>query len=181
MGTDNKMGAYLGVKHLIENGHRQIGILSGFDRLSTMRDRYEGYVQALEEAGIQPNPDWVIPSKLTVKDARESMRKLMSFSDRPTAVFSNNNLLTLGALLEIKEMCLDCPKEVSFVGFDDHPWAAVSDPPLTVVKQPAQEIGEIAARMLLSLIEEEPVEECQVLLDCELIVRESSMVRNDCG
>lgn len=181
VGTDNKMGAYLGVKHLIENGHRQIGILSGFDRLSTMRDRYEGYVQALEEAGIQPNPDWVIPSKLTVKDARESMRKLMSFSDRPTAVFSNNNLLTLGALLEIKEMCLDCPKEVSFVGFDDHPWAAVSDPPLTVVKQPAQEIGEIAARMLLSLIEEEPVEECQVLLDCELIVRESSMVRNDCG
>jgi LacI family transcriptional regulator len=181
VGTKNKDGAYLGVRHLIENGHQKIGILSGFDRLSTMRERYNGYVQALDEEGIQVNQDWVIPSELSLAGGRESMRKLMLLSDRPTAVFSNNNLLTLGALLEIKEMCLRCPEDVAFVGFDDHPWAAVSEPPLTVVKQPAQKIGEIAARMLLSLIKEEPVEECQVILDCELVVRQSSGVRSDCA
>jgi LacI family transcriptional regulator len=181
VGTKNKEGAYLGVKHLIANGHQKIGILSGFDRLSTMRERFNGYTLALEEAGIQVNQDWVSPSALSVEGGREALRKLMSLPDRPTAIFSNNNLVTLGALLEIKEMCLRCPEDVAFVGFDDHPWAAVSEPPLTVVKQPAQQIGEIAARMLLSLIKEEPIEECQVLLDCELVVRESSVARNDCA
>jgi LacI family transcriptional regulator len=180
VGTKNYDGAYVGVSHLIENGHQKIGILSGFDRLSTMRERYGGYARALEEKGIKVNQDWVIPSELSLEGGRESMRKLMSLSNRPTAVFSNNNLLTLGALLEIKAMCLRCPEDLAFVGFDDHPWAAVSEPPLTVVKQPAQDIGEIAARMLLSLIKEEPVEECQVILDCELVVRQSSVPRSDC-
>ncbi len=180
VGTDNKKGAYLGVKHLIENGHQNIGILSGFDRLSTMRERLDGYLQALDEVGIQPNQEWIIPSELSVVGGRKALRELMSLPERPTAVFSNNNLLTLGALFEIKELCLRCPEEVAFVGFDDHPWAIVSDPPLTVVKQPAQEIGEIAAKMLLSQIKEEPIEECKMLLDCELVVRESSVARSNC-
>ena len=108
------------------------------------------------------------------------MRKLMSMSNRPTAVFTNNNLLTLDALFEMNDMCLRCPDNVAFVGFDDHPWAAVSNPPLTVVKQPAQQIGETAAKILLALIMQEPVDECQVLLDCELIIRDSSTAKKDC-
>jgi LacI family transcriptional regulator len=180
VGTNNKEGAYLGIKHFIENGHKKIGILSGFERLSTMRDRYDGYAKALIEAGIQINQDWVSPSALSVVGGRQAFRKLMSLPDRPSAVFSNNNLLTLGALIEMKELCLRCPEDVAFVGFDDHPWAAVSDPPLTVIKQPAQDIGEMAAKMLLSLIKEEPIAECKILLDCGLIIRESSVGRSDC-
>jgi DNA-binding LacI/PurR family transcriptional regulator len=179
VGVNNKYGAYLGVKHLIENGYQKIGILSGFERLSTMRERYSGYIQALDEAGIQVNPDWVSPSTLSVEGGRKSLQKLMLLTDRPTAIFSNNNLLTLGALAEIKEMGLRIPEDVVFVGFDDHPWAAVFDPPLTVVKQPSQEIGETAAKMLLSLIREEEIEQCQVVLDCKLIIRKSSLAKND--
>jgi LacI family transcriptional regulator len=179
VGTNNQEGAYLGVKHLIENGHQKIGILSGFERLSTMRERYQGYEQALIEAGIEINHDWIISSELSVEAGRKALHKLMSLPDPPMAVFSNNNLVTLGALIEMKQMCLRCPEDLAFVGFDDHPWAAVSDPPLTVVKQPAQEIGEIAARMLLSLIRDEPVEDYQVLLACELVVRQSSIHRAD--
>jgi DNA-binding LacI/PurR family transcriptional regulator len=180
VGINNTEGAYLGVKHLIDNGHEKVGILAGFERLSTMRERFEGYARALDETGIQLNPDWVISSELSVEGGRKAMRTLMSLPDRPSAVFSNNNLLTLGALVEIKEMCIRCPEDVAFVGFDDHPWAAVSEPPLSVVKQPAQQIGEVAAKMLLSLIEEEPIQECEVLLGCELVVRESSVARGSC-
>ena len=174
VGVNNKDGAYLGVKHLVDRGYKKIGLLSGFDRLSTMVDRYDGYAQALNEANLPINPNWIIPSELSVAGGRNSMRKLMSLPDRPTAIFSNNNLLTLGALQEIKELGLHCPDDVGFVGFDDHPWAMVSDPSLTVVKQPAEKIGEIAAQILLSLIKGEVVEEKRVLLDCELIVRDSS-------
>jgi DNA-binding LacI/PurR family transcriptional regulator len=181
VGTNNRDGAYLGVKHLIENGHKKIGILSGFERLSTMRERYDGYEQALAEAGIQVNQDWVIPSALSVDSGRKALNKLMSLQNPPTAVFSNNNLVTLGALIEMKEKCLRCPEDLAFVGFDDHPWAAITESPLTVIKQPAQEIGEIAAKMLLLLIKEEPVDECKVLLDCELVVRESSVGHSDCN
>lgn len=180
VGTNNKEGAYQGIKHLIANGHHKIGILSGFDRLSTMRERFDGYLQALEEASILVNQDWIIPSELSVAAGREAFRKLMSLEDQPSAVFSNNNLVSLGALIEMKELCLRCPDDVALVGFDDHPWAAVSDPPLTVIKQPSHQIGKIAANMLLSLIREEPIAKCKVLLDCELIVRESSVARSDC-
>jgi DNA-binding LacI/PurR family transcriptional regulator len=181
VGIDNKKGANFGVKHLIDNGHQKIGILSGFDRLSTMRERFDGYVQALEEAGIPLNQDWISPSELSVAGGRKAMRYLMSLPERPTAVLASNNLLSLGALLAINELCLRCPEQVALVGFDDHPWAAVSNPPLTVVKQPAQEIGEMAAKMLLSEIKGEPVEQCQVLLGCELVVRESSVARGNCA
>lgn len=173
IGTDNKGGVYKGVDYLIAMGHQRIGILSGFDRLSTMRERYKGYVEALNDAHIELNNDWVCPSELSVEAAYKEMRRLMSLAERPTAVFSNNNLLTLGALLAIKEMSLNCPEDVALVGFDDHPWAEVSNPPLTVIRQPAKEIGKGAANMLLSLIAKEPVEQERIYLPCDLIVRES--------
>lgn len=179
VGCKNKEGAYEGVKHLIDNGHRKIGILSGFDRLSTMRERLNGYYQALKDAGIEVNPDWVIPSQLSVNGGRESIKKMFSKTNHPSAVFINNNLLSLGVLLEIKDMGIRCPDDLAIVGFDDHPWADVSDPPLTVVKQPAERIGEAAASMLLSQIQGDPIEKSQILLDCELIVRKSSVMKGE--
>lgn len=174
VGSKGMEGAYEGVKHLIERGHRKIGILSGFDRLSTMRDRFEGYSKALLDAGLELNPDWIIPSQLSVDGGRKAIQQLFSVKNHPTAVFVNNNLLSLGVLLEIKKMGLICPDDLAIVGFDDHPWAAVSKPALTVVKQPAKRIGEISAKVLLSKIRNEPIAETEILLDCELIVRESS-------
>ena len=174
VGSKSMEGAYEGVNHLIERGHRKIGILSGFDRLSTMRDRFEGYSKALNDAGLEFNPDWTIPSQLSVDGGRRAIQQLFSARNHPTAVFVNNNLLSLGALLEIKKMGLTIPEDLAIVGFDDHPWAAVSNPALTVVKQPAKRIGEISAKILLSKIRKEPIVETQIFLDCELIIRESS-------
>jgi len=173
VGVDNKRGAYLGVRHLIECGHRQIGILAGFQRLSTMRERLAGFRQALQEHDIPLPEKWVVTSPLSIEAGREAMRQILSLPERPTAVFLNNNLLSLGALLAIKELGLRCAEDIALVGFDDHPWAAVSGPPLTVVRQPAQQLGQIAAQMLLDLINGEQPPESRVILDCEVISRQS--------
>jgi LacI family transcriptional regulator len=174
VGVDNKRGAYLGTRHLIECGHRQIGILAGFQRLSTMRERLAGFRQALQESDIPLPEEWVVTSALSIEGGREAMRQILTLPERPTAVFLNNNLLSLGALLAIRELDLRCPEDISVIGFDDHPWAAVSDPPLTVVRQPAQRLGQVAAQMVLGLINGEQPAESRVLLECEVIVRQSS-------
>jgi LacI family transcriptional regulator len=173
VGVDNQKGAYLGTKCIIDCGHRRIGILAGFQRLSTMRERLAGFRQALEEHDISLPEEWVITSALSIEGGREAMRQLLTLPECPTAVFLNNNLLALGALLALKELGLRCPEDVGLVGFDDHPWAAVSDPPLTVVRQPAEQVGRAAAEMLLALINDEQVAEPRVVLDCEVVARQS--------
>ncbi len=173
VGVDNKAGAYMGTQHLIGCGYRKIGILAGLERLSTMRERLDGYCQALQDAGIDINQEWIMPSLLTVEGGRQAMRSLLHRADRPEAVFINNNLLALGALREMGEMEPGCTKGLGIVCFDDHPWSEVSDPPLTVVRQPTQKIGQIAAEMILALINGQPVPQKRVILDCELVVRRS--------
>ena len=174
VGVDNRRAAYQGVRHLIDCGHRTIGILAGHDRLSTMRERVDGYAEALRDAGLTPRPAWIVDSPLSVEGGRRAMRTLLSLPERPTAVFINNNLLTLGGLLELRTLGLRCPDDLAIAGFDDHPWAAVADPPLTMVKQPAFDLGRTAARLLLSRIDGESVPSEPVLLECELVVRTSS-------
>jgi DNA-binding LacI/PurR family transcriptional regulator len=118
--------------------------------------------------------EWIITSPLSIEAGREAMRQILTLPERPKAVFLNNNVLSLGALLAIRELGLRCPDDVSVVGFDDHPWAAVSDPPLTVVRQPAQKLGRVAAQMVLALINGEQPPEPRVILECEMIGRRSS-------
>ena len=173
VGVDNRAGAYQGTQHLIQCGYRKIGVLAGLDRLSTMRERLDGYCQALQDAGLPLNEKWIIPSQLSVDGGRQAMRKLFDQPDVPEAVFINNNLLALGALLEMREINLDCPGNVGIVSFDDHPWAAVSCPPLTVIRQPTRKIGQLSAEMILALITNQPLIEKRVLLDCNIVERSS--------
>jgi LacI family transcriptional regulator len=173
VGVNNRTAAYQGVRHLIDAGHRQIGILAGFQRLSTMRERLAGYRQALQEAGLPEVSQWVVESALDVEAARGAALGLLSLPQRPTALFISNNFLSLGTLLAIRELGLRCPQDVAIIGFDDHPWAQVSDPPLTVVRQPLRGLGHKAAQVLLDMIQGEPVPEGRFILECELILRES--------
>jgi len=177
VGADNVGGAYQGVCHLIRCGYREIGILAGFQRLSAMRERLQGYQGALGDAGIELNDEWLITSELSIEAGRAATQRILSLPHRPRALFVNNNLLSLGALLEIKAMGLRCPQEIALVGFDDHPWAAVCDPPLTVVRQPSRAIGSKAAEMLCTLIGGEAVEPPSVEMACELVVRQSCCVQ----
>ena len=173
VGVNNSQGAYLGTRHLIERGYRDIGILSGFRRLSTMRERLAGFEQALAEAELPLRADWRIDSPLTIEDGKRAMQQLMGQAERPDAVFISNNLLSLGALMGLREMELVCPNDIAIVGFDDHPWAQVSDPPLTVVRQPTYAIGETAAQKVLQALNDGDGEVSSALFDCQLVMRQS--------
>ncbi|MDE2637672.1 MAG: LacI family DNA-binding transcriptional regulator [Chloroflexota bacterium] len=173
VGVNNSQGAYLGTRHLIERGYREIGILSGFQRLSTMRERLAGFEQALAEAKLPLRADWRIDSPLTIEDGKRAMQQLMGRAGRPGAVFISNNLLSLGALMGLREMELVCPTDIAIVGFDDHPWARVSDPPLTVVRQPTYAIGETAAQKVLQALNDGDGDASSALFDCQLVMRQS--------
>jgi LacI family transcriptional regulator len=174
VGADNRGGAYLGTKYLIERGYREIGILAGFERLSSMRERYEGFEQALLDHDIPLREDWVIASPLSIQAGYEAARHILTLPKRPRALFLNNNFLNLGTLMAVNDLGLRCPQDIALVGFDDHPWAAVASPPLTVVRQPAEEIGRIAAEMLFTIINGGEPENPHVTLPCEVIIRQST-------
>ena len=173
VGADNVAGARLGTSHLIEAGHREIGIIAGFQRLSSMRERLDGFKQALALHDIPLPPEWVVSCPLSIEDGRQATLQILSLPERPSALFVNNNFLMLGALEAVKDLGLRCPEDISLLGFDDHPWASVCAPPLSVVRQPAREIGRTAAEMLCALIDGRQIEKSRIELGCELVLRQS--------
>ena len=179
VGVDNIRGAYIAAEHLIKLGHRRIGALAGAQSLSTMRDRLRGFRQALNDYGLAIPDQWVVPSALSADAGHAAANQLLAGQERPTALFIANNYLTLGALLALRENELQCPTDVSIVGFDDHPWAAVTHPPLTVVRQPAMRIGATAGRMILDSIQGNELEPRRVVLECELVIRQSCRAIHD--
>lgn len=173
VGANNYAGTYMGTEHLIQHGHKNIGILAGFQRLSSMRERVRGYKDALAHHGIPIREDWIVFSELSVDAGYDAATQILSLSDRPSALLMNNNFLSLGALTRIREMGLSIPQDIALVGFDDHPWAAVSSPPLTVIRQPVELLGKTAAEMVLKLLDKKPLKQNVLILDCDLVIRES--------
>jgi len=169
----NEQGAHQGVAHLIADGHRSIGILAGVPSMSTMRDRLAGCRRALFEAGLSLDERLVKFSRLDVESATLQMKALLAEEPRPTAVFLNNNLLALGALIALQELGLTCPDDIALVSFDDAPWMRVADPPLTVLRQPNYEMGAMAGQLLLQQLRGEPVPRTTITLQPELIIRQS--------
>lgn len=173
VGVDNCGGAYQATRHLIETGRRRLGIIAGFLRLSTMRERLEGFKSAMREAGAALSEERIVTCALEVEAGRQATAQILSLSERPDALVTNNNLLTLGALLALKEMGLRCPEDLALIGFDDHPWARVCEPSLSVVRQPSRQMGQVAAEMLCTLIDGGQLTAREVRLDCELVLRDS--------
>lgn len=173
VGVDNHQGGFIGAEHLIECGYDRIGILAGFQRLSTMRDRLAGFLDAVERHQIQLPENWIVTSPLGVKEGYAAAEEILNQQDRPDALFISNNYLMLGALLAFQDYGLSCPNDIALVGFDDHPWAAVANPPLTVVRQPVTDLGHSAARLLLDLIEGKSLKKRRIIHDCELVIRHS--------
>lgn len=176
VGVDNEGGAYQAVSHLIQDGHERIGIVAGLARMSTMQERLQGYKRALRDHSIPLDEQLVLFGELSVEGGRRCTLELLNAIKPPTAIFLNNNLLTLGALLAIKQLGWKYPQDVALVGFDDHPWASIASPALTTVRQPVYEIGCTAANMLMKMLAGESIIEERVLLKTELIVRESCKV-----
>jgi LacI family transcriptional regulator/LacI family repressor for deo operon, udp, cdd, tsx, nupC, and nupG len=172
--VDNYRGAFEGVTHLIAKGHRNIGLIEGRIQVSTSRERRRGYVDALAAAGLPLRKDLIRGGDFKQESGRVLAGELLDLKKPPTALFVCNNLMTVGALAAARQRGLRVPKEIALVGFDDLPWAEALDPPLTVVRQPAYEVGKQAMELLLKRIIEPARPPVTMRLLPELVVRRST-------
>ena len=173
--VDNVRGAREAVAYLASLGHRRIVTIAGPGNVTTGAERLTGYRQALDEAGIEVMPDAIMIGNFKQETGYDLARQLLTLRPRPTAVFVANNLMTLGAMVAFNEAGVEVPEEISVVGFDDVDWAMLSRPPLTVVAQPAYEVGVESAELLLKRMKEGGESKRRtVLLTPQLVVRSST-------
>ncbi len=170
---NNEKGAFLAVQRLIQNGHERIGIINGIKGLSNSEARFRGYKNALREAGLPLVQELITYGHFNEAGGRKAMKKLLDLKNPPTAVFSANNLMTLGSIKEIHEQNLSIPDHIALIGFDDSSWAEALTPPLTAVKQPGYELGVSATELLYKRLKNRGSNNVNVVLNPELIIRDS--------
>jgi LacI family transcriptional regulator len=146
---DNKAAVRQAARYLIELGHRRIGFISGMVDSFPGRERLAGYYAALDEADLAPDSSLVQLGNFPDDGAREAALKLLTGPSPPTAVLAVNNQAVLGVMRALRDLGIDCPRDISVAGFDDFPWTDSFRPRLTTVAQPVHEIGERSARLLL--------------------------------
>ena len=171
---DNTRAAADAIHYLIGLGHRRIGYLSGPAGTSTGRERLAGYREALAVNAVAFEPDLVREGNFREADGYRAAMQLLAMPARPTALFSANNLMVIGAMRAIADMGLSCPADISVASMDDFPWAAVFSPRLTTVAQPVGAIGEQAASLLLERLQgRAATEPRRLVLQGRLMVRDS--------
>lgn len=171
--ANNFSGALAAVNYLLSLGHRRIGFIAGTVATSSARDREDGYHAALTEAGIELDAELIVAGNFDQPGGFQAGQALLDLPQPPTAIFAANDVSALGAIEAIRSRGLKIPHDISIVGFDDIPRAGYSYPPLTTVRQPLANIGRLAARLLLRIVAnpDQPTE--RMVLETELIVRES--------
>ena len=171
---DSELGAYQLTRLLIEKGHCTIAIFSGPEGVSTAEDRVKGYWRAMTEAGIA-NPGLVFYGLYTQASGYENAQRALALSPRPTAFFAGNNFIASGALKAFQEVGMKIPDDFSMVTFDDLPLPIMAEPILTVVRQPAYEMGRRGTQLLLARLSgEAPKKSSEILLPIEIVVRQST-------
>jgi len=171
--VDNERAAEEVVDHLARLGHRRIAHIAGPLSTTTGAERAAGYHKAIRARGLATEKALVSEADAYSEWAgHAAAARLLGIA--PTAIFAANDLLALGALRGVRESGLRVPRDVSLVGVNDIPMVGLIDPPLTTVRVPQREMGEIATKMLIAALEGEPVTRRRVLLDTTLVVRGST-------
>lgn len=172
--TDNREGSTHGVAHLLERGHVRIGFLGDLARIATAAERYDGYVAALRAAGLTVPAELVARDAATVEAAEEAATAMLTLSDPPTALFTAQNLVTIGAVKALRS--LGRQHEVAMVGFDDFLLSELLDPPVTVVAQDPEAIGRAAAEQLFRRIDGDAGPFTVQVVPTRLVVRGSGEI-----
>ena len=169
----NWQGAFDATEYLLNLGHCRIGHVAGDQRLSAGVERLSGYRAALEKHHVPYDPALVIEGNFNQAASTQAALTLLGLPKLPTAIFAANDTSALGVLEAIRSRGLRVPEDISLIGFDDIPEAASTHPALTTVRQPLEDMGRIATRMLLKAIAEGQLSSERVVVQTELIVRQS--------
>lgn len=171
--VDNEHGAYLAVNRLVNLGHKRIGIVCGIKGITTTEKRLSGYEKALRENGISTKRKLIFHGNSKEEGGIKGVKKLLNLESPPTAIFSTNNLMTLGIYEELYRQGIQVPEDIAIVGFDDMSWATALNPPLTAVRQPSYDLGVTAIELLLKRLADPDRSISNITLKSELIIRES--------
>ena len=171
--VDNVKSAYSLTEHLCMIGYRRIAIITGPLEQSSALERLTGYRRALADYNLQLDEEMIREADFTIRGGRDAVSSLLY--KKPDAIVAANNHLAIGAITEIRKSGFEVPDDIAVVGFDDTEVGELIDPPLTIMSQPAVEIGETAARLLLHRIcnENETIPSQERVLPARLIVRSS--------
>lgn len=175
--VDNVNGARMAVDHLIEQGRRRIATITGPLQTSVGLDRLEGYQKALRKSGLPLDNALVAEGDFTEVGGYTCMQYLMAAE--PDAVFAASDLMAVGAMRALRQDEWPVPDRVAVIGYDDAQIAAISDPPLTTVRQPIYQLGRIAVDSLIRLLTDEDIGPMHTILSTELVLRESSGATNE--
>jgi LacI family transcriptional regulator len=172
--VDDRQGAEIAVRHLLQRGHRRIGAIIGRTGISTTDSRRLGYEAALREFGVAVDPALIQNGQSTARGGAAAAQALLALAPRPSAIFAANNVMTVGLFLAIKEHGLRCPQDIAVIGFDDTVWLSAFTPGVTTIAQPSYDLGERAAGLLLDRMTGQPPASPRVIvLPASLIERES--------
>lgn len=174
VGIDYKVGAQMAVNHLIQKGHKRIAFLGGSSESSAWKERKEGYCTALKEFGIEVDESLIVESSVTREGGSAAVKEVLHLSDPPTAAFCFNDLVAFGVMQGLKGAGLIPEQTMAIVGFDNVLEAALSNPPLTTISSFARVIGSHAAELLHERMENVGREQQRIILQPELVVREST-------
>jgi LacI family xylobiose transport system transcriptional regulator len=176
VGAANWSGGLMATRHLLELGHRRIGVIAGPEGLLCSRARLDGYRAAMDAAGVEADPALIRYGNFYVDAGIREARALLGLDTpaRPTAIFALNDLQAIGAYQAARDVGLHVPDDLSVIGFDDIPTARWATPPLTTVRQPLTQMAVTAARLLLRLAAGEHPTETRVELATELVTRAST-------
>ncbi len=168
-------GSHKLIGHLLGQGHRRIAVLAGPKTVSVSHERLAGYKRAFAEARVSTDDALIFHGEFTIESGQQMMNRVIESGVQPSAIFAMNNFIAIGVLKALHKLSLRVPEDISLVSFDDLPTSLVVDPFLTVVAQPAYEIGQRATQLLLQRIADpDGLLFQEVILPTELIIRRSS-------
>jgi LacI family transcriptional regulator len=169
--VNNLQAAYKATKHLAGLGYKRIATITGDQKQVSGYDRYQGYLQALQDSNYPVRPELVTEGDFTEEGGYHAMRRLLK--SKPDAIFIASDMMAYGAMHALREANLRVPDDVAIVGFDDLPSSSKTVPPLSTIRQPVFQMGSKAVNVLINLIETGSISSQKVIMDTELIIRES--------
>jgi LacI family transcriptional regulator len=171
--ADDEPAAFACVRWMIDQGRTRIAVIAGLPNISTTRDRLAGYRRALNSASLIEDPDFVVPGHASVEGGYDAARDLMNRAAPPDAIFVHNNVMLSGAMLALQDLGIRWPNQVDVAGFGAFSEARLYAPPLTVIAQPAYEMGRVAIELLVDRIRGRASEApAKVVLPNRLVTRE---------
>jgi LacI family transcriptional regulator len=169
--VDNINATHEAVCHLIQLGYKRIGTITGFMSGTVGIDRKEGYLKAITEQGLDVDENLIAEGDFTEESGYMAMKQLLPY--KPDAIFAASDTMAIGAIRAVREAGLLVPTDIAFVGFDDLPIASLSDYKLTTVRQPIVQFGAKAVDTLIDLIENGLKPSRRIIMDTELVIRDS--------